>query len=163
MTAARSGAHEVVRLLLERGADVNAAETWRGQTSLMWAAGEGHAHLIPTMLSYGADVHARSKKGWTPLLFAVREGEVDVVQTLLEAGADVEEALPVEEHTRRGGSSAERAATGLNAFLLAAAERPLRAGRAADRPRRGRQRRLARLDGAAPGVVGAQVGRRGQQ
>lgn len=121
MTAARSGAHDVVRLLLDRGADVNAAETWRGQTALMWAAAEGHAHLIPTMLSYGADVDARSQKGWSPLLFAVREGEIGVVQTLLEAGADVEEELPVEEHTRRGGSSAERAATGINAFLLAAA------------------------------------------
>ena len=121
MTAARTGALDVVRLLLDRGADVNAAETWRGQTALMWAAAEGHAHLIPTMLSHGADVAARSTNGWTPLLFAVREGRIDVVQTLLEAGAGVEEALPVTEETRRGGTSAERAATGLNAFLLAAA------------------------------------------
>ena len=121
MTAARTGALDVVRLLLDRGADVNAAEAWRGQTALMWAAAEGHAHVIPTMLSHGADVAARSTKGWTPLLFAVREGRIDVVQTLLEAGAGVEEALPVTEETRRGGTSAERAATGLNAFLLAAA------------------------------------------
>ena len=121
MTAARTGDLDVVRLLLERGADVNAAESWRGQTALMWAAAEGHAQLIPAMLSYGADVSARSAKGWTPLLFAVREGRIDVVQTLLEAGVDVEEALPVTQETRRGGTSAERAATGLNAFLLAAA------------------------------------------
>ena len=121
MTAARTGALDVVRLLLDRGADVNAAESWRGQTALMWAAAEGHAHVIPTMLSHGADVAARSAKGWTPLLFAIREGRIGVVQTLLEAGAGVEEALPVTEETRRGGTSAERAATGLNAFLLAAA------------------------------------------
>ena len=121
MTAARTGALDVVRLLLDRGADVNAAESWRGQTALMWAAAEGHAHIIPTMLSRGADVAARSTKGWTPLLFAVREGRIGVAQTLLEAGAGVEEALPVTEETRRGGTSAERAATGLNAFLLAAA------------------------------------------
>ena len=121
MTAARTGDLELVRLLLARGADVNAAESWRGQTALMWAAAEGHARLIPTMLSYGADVSARSAKGWTPLLFAVREGRIDVVQTLLEAGVDVEEALPVVQETRRGGTSAERSATGLNAFLLAAA------------------------------------------
>ena len=121
MTAARTGDLDIVRLLLERGADVNAAESWRGQTALMWAAAEGHAQLIPTMLSYGGDVSARSTKGWTPLLFAVREGRIDVVQTLLEAGVDVEEALPVTQETRRGGTSAERSATGLNAFLLAAA------------------------------------------
>ncbi len=121
MTAARTGALDVVRLLLDAGADVNAAESWRGQTALMWAAAEGHAQVIPTMLSYGADVAARSYKGWTPLLFAVREGRIGVVQTLLEAGVDVEEALPVTQETRRGGTSAERSATGLNAFLLAAA------------------------------------------
>ena len=121
MTAARTGSLDVVRLLLERGADVNASESWRGQTALMWAAAEGHAQLIPTMLSYGGDVSARSAKGWTPLLFAVREGRIDVVQTLLEAGVDHEEALPVTQETRRGGTSAERSATGLNAFLLAAA------------------------------------------
>ena len=121
MTAARTGALDVVRLLLEHGADVNGAESWRGQTALMWAAAEGHEQLIPTMLSYGADVSARSTKGWTPLLFAVREGRIDVVQTLLEAGVDVEESLPVAQETRRGGTSAERSATGLNAFLLSAA------------------------------------------
>ena len=121
MTAARTGSHELVELLLDRGADVNAAETWRGQTALMWAAAEGHARLIPTMLSHGADLGVRSEKGWTPLLFAVRQGHIGVVQTLLEAGVDIEESLPVREETRRGGTSAERSATGLNAFLLAAA------------------------------------------
>jgi ankyrin repeat protein len=121
MTAARTGAPDVVELLLEGGADANAVETWRGQTALMWAAAEGHAQVIPTLLSHGADMTARSTKGWTALLFAVRQGHIGAVQTLLEAGGDVEETLPVEEETRRGGTSAERAATGLNAFLMAAA------------------------------------------
>ena len=121
MTAARTGALDVVELLLDRGADVNAAEAWRGQTALMWAAARGHAHVIPAMLSRGADAGARSERGWTPLLFAVREGRIGVVQTLLEAGVDVEEALPVIEERRRGGTSAGAEATGLNAFLLAAA------------------------------------------
>ena len=121
MTAARTGAEAVVDLLLDRGADVNAVEAWRGQTALMWAAAEGHAHIVPALLSHGADVGARSHRGWTPLLFAVREGEIGVVQTLLEAGVDVEQSLPVLEERRRGGTSAEREATGLNAFLLAAA------------------------------------------
>ena len=121
MTAARTGAPDVVELLLKGGADPNAAESRRGQTALMWAAAEGHEQAIPTLLSHGADMRARSTKGWTALLFAVRQGHIGAVQTLLEAGGDVEETLPVEEETRRGGTSAERAATGLNAFLMAAA------------------------------------------
>jgi ankyrin repeat protein len=121
MTAARTGAPDVVRRLLDAGADANAAESWRGQTALMWAAAEGHAEVIAPLLAHDAELVARSAKGWTALLFAVRQGQVDVVRTLLDAGADVEETLPVEEETRRGGTSAEAAATGLNVFLLAAA------------------------------------------
>ena len=121
MTASRTGARDVVELLLAHGADANRAEAWRGQTALMWAAAEGHAHVVPALLARGADAGARSGRGWTPLLFAVREGEIGVVRTLLEAGVDVEQSLPVLEERRRGGTSAEREATGLNAFLLAAA------------------------------------------
>lgn len=121
MTAARTGSRGVVDVLLEYGADPNTTETWRGQTALMWAAAEGNEQVIPAMLASGADMTARSANGWTPLLFAVREGQVEVVQTLLEAGGDVEESLPVLAAARRGGTSAEAAATGLNLFLLAAA------------------------------------------
>ena len=121
MTAARTGAPGVVEAMLKAGADPNATETWRGQTALMWAAAEGHAGVIPTLIEHGATLKARSSKGWTALLFAVRQGHFDSVRTLLDAGADVEETLPIEEETRRGGTSAEAAATGLNAFLLAAA------------------------------------------
>ena len=38
MTAARAGSASGGRLLLARGADVNAKESWYGQTALMWAA-----------------------------------------------------------------------------------------------------------------------------
>lgn len=120
MTAARTGLVDVVDLLLDHGADVNATESWRGQTALMWAAAEGHASVIPAMLSHGADITLRSETGWTAMLFAVREGQIDVVQTLLEAGADVEDTLPVIEKMRES-TSVRPDATGLNAFLLAAA------------------------------------------
>ena len=42
MTAARTGRVDAVKLLLERGADVNAKEGVRGQTALMWAVLENH-------------------------------------------------------------------------------------------------------------------------
>ena len=43
MMAARTGNVEAMKVLLDRGADVNAKETLRGTTPLMWAADEGHA------------------------------------------------------------------------------------------------------------------------
>ena len=121
MTAARTGALDVVELLLDHGADVKAAESWRGQTALMWAAAEGHSQVLPTLVSHGADVRERSTKGFTALLFAAREGQIGSVQTLLDAGADLYESLPVEDRRRRGATSARAQATGLNVFLLAAA------------------------------------------
>src|SRR5687768_18475623 len=40
MSASRAGHRAIVEELLARGADPNARERWRGQTALMWAAGE---------------------------------------------------------------------------------------------------------------------------
>jgi hypothetical protein len=41
MTAARAGNVDAVRMLLDRGADVNARRRYKGQTALMWAAPNG--------------------------------------------------------------------------------------------------------------------------
>ena len=94
MTAARTGVAEAVNALLAHGADVNAKESWRGQTALMWAAGEGHVGAMSALLERGADIRARSNAGWTALLFAVRDGHLDAVRTLLEVGAEVNDGLP---------------------------------------------------------------------
>lgn len=59
MTAARLGQVEVMKLLLGRGADVNARETKFGQTALMWAAGRPEA--VRLLLGRGADVRAMTK------------------------------------------------------------------------------------------------------
>ena len=54
MTAARTGRVEAARALLVRGANVNAAETWMGETALMWAAAEGHAAMVKLLAEAGA-------------------------------------------------------------------------------------------------------------
>jgi hypothetical protein len=81
MTAARTGVPEVISALIKRGANVNAKENSRGQTALMWAAGEGHAAAVRALVAGGADLRARSKGGWTALLFAAREGQAGAVRT----------------------------------------------------------------------------------
>ena len=101
MTAARVGAIEPVKSLLSRGARVDARDERRGQTALMWAAAEGHAGVVETLIEVGADFRLRLASGFTPLLFAVREGHIPVVRTLLKAGADVNGPVPM-EGSRRG-------------------------------------------------------------
>jgi ankyrin repeat protein len=121
MTAARTGKADAVRVLLDHGAMVNAKEGWHGQTALMWAAAEGHRAVIETLVARGADIRARSNGGFTALLFAAREGRISAVQALVRAGADVNDSLPVRGRQATAAPAAVPAETGLNAFLLAAA------------------------------------------
>jgi ankyrin repeat protein len=60
MVASRTGNVEAMKVLLDRGADVNAKETLRGTTALMWAADEAHPAAIQLLVQRGADIKARS-------------------------------------------------------------------------------------------------------
>jgi hypothetical protein len=52
--AADRGNAEIVKLLLDRGADVNAKDTFYGVTPLVWAANNGHAQVARMLLAHGA-------------------------------------------------------------------------------------------------------------
>src|SRR5688572_27966846 len=56
--AARNGDTEIVRLLIEHGADVNAPNT-QGHTVLYCAGGHGHVESLQVLLAAGADPNAR--------------------------------------------------------------------------------------------------------
>jgi len=89
ITCAAAGAETAVRALLTRGADVNATDTFRRQTPLMWAAAENHAAIIKLLLESGAIVDARSRGDFTALMFAVRQDAREAARLLVDAGADV--------------------------------------------------------------------------
>ena len=107
-TCARAGHVAAAKVLVAHGASLNAIESWRGQTPIMWAAAQGHGEMVSMLAEAGADVNARSgiiawerqrtseprdkwlpPGGFTPLLFAAREGRVDAAKALIAAGADV--------------------------------------------------------------------------
>ena len=78
----------MVRLLLNRGADVNAKHQF-DQTALQAAACFGREGVVQLLFEMGADVNAKDKTGMTALHFAAWFGHEGVVQLLLEMGADV--------------------------------------------------------------------------
>src|SRR6185503_342892 len=77
---------EVVRLLVDKGANVN-PET-NSETPLMHAASEGNDEVIRFLLARGAQVNVLTDDG-TPLISAVNGGHPEAMKLLLAAGADV--------------------------------------------------------------------------
>ena len=94
-----NGHKAVVKLLLERGADVESKDD-AGQTSLSRAAWNGHEAVVKLLLERGADVESKDDAGETPLSWAARNGHEAVVKLLLEKGANVESKNDFEPDAR---------------------------------------------------------------
>ena len=77
---------DVVRALVQAGADVNACAGVTRATALHMAARRGHVEIARALLDSGAVVNARNRKGDTPLQRAINCGKNEVSQLLLERG-----------------------------------------------------------------------------
>jgi len=88
LDAAKSGDVKTVKLLLEKGADVN-TKSDDGGTALMSAAKRGYMEIIKLLLDKGADINAKDTDGTTALMLAAVKGQTKVVQLLLDKGADI--------------------------------------------------------------------------
>lgn len=82
------GREEVVALLLDRGAQVNAADA-TGLTPLHIAATLDRTGEAELLLSRGADIEARDAFGDTPLHLAAIFGQTRILPVLAEHGADL--------------------------------------------------------------------------
>ncbi|KAK4831961.1 hypothetical protein QYF61_020338 [Mycteria americana] len=85
--AAVTAQDEAIRFLVsELGVNVNERATALQLTALHYAAKEGHAHTIQTLLSLGADVHAKDGKSRSALHAACAGQQAATARILLRAG-----------------------------------------------------------------------------
>ncbi|OJJ98985.1 hypothetical protein ASPACDRAFT_61660 [Aspergillus aculeatus ATCC 16872] len=88
----RSCGEEVVRMLLESGADVNAARD--ETTPLMCAANKKQDETVRMLLDRKADVNATNSAGRTALGLAILSGTCKSADLLIDSGADVNAVGP---------------------------------------------------------------------
>ena len=88
-TAAWCGCTEIVKMLIDAGADVNAKNSY-GNTPLDLAVRYGHADVVNLLIDAGADVNAKDLDAWTPLHVASLYGNIKIIKVLIDFGADVD-------------------------------------------------------------------------
>src|SRR5205823_8710328 len=90
--AVMKGNKAAVRALLQKKADVNAAQS-DGTTALHWAARLDDLEMADLLIHSGANVSAATRGGATPLELAAVNGSAAMIEKLIKAGADVNARL----------------------------------------------------------------------
>lgn len=86
--AAAYGRIRVVKLLLEKGADVN-KHNEGGETPLHYAARHGHVKVMEILLDHGADPTKKGTGCGTPMQWAGRGGQIGAIKALMRYGVSV--------------------------------------------------------------------------
>ncbi len=101
--ASHTGRSDIVKLLVDAGADLN--QTWHGVTPLFQASQNGHTEVVQVLVKAGADLN-QTWNGATPLSQASQNGHAKVVQVLVDAGADLNQtwngATPLFQASQNG-------------------------------------------------------------
>jgi ankyrin repeat protein len=111
MYAAEIGSLDTMRLLIERGADVNAQNAF-GSTALMWSVSD--PARVRLLLEHGAQVNTVARSGRSALIIAAfTNPSADVVKLLLASGAkagvmDVRHVTPLNAATFGNDTSTVR-------------------------------------------------------
>ncbi len=102
--AAAWGSSEVVKLLLDKGAEIERGDDYCSTTPLMIASEKGRVATVRLLLEYGADIHALNDELRTPLEVTANgpvsfskdgiflEGRLEIARLLLRHGAHVNDS-----------------------------------------------------------------------
>ncbi|MBN3313755.1 BCL3 protein, partial [Atractosteus spatula] len=86
--AVQSGSCELVKLLLDSGADIDAVDIKSGRSPLIHAVENNNMEMVNFLIKCGASVNAQSYSGNSALHSACGRGLVEAVRLLLRNGAD---------------------------------------------------------------------------
>ena len=145
--AASSNSVKLVRLILKKGATVNAfASRIRGRTTLQAAIKSGSTDLVEILIDAGSDLNAAASpnSGYTALQAAVKINNVKLVSKLISLGVDINTGPSLingrtclQEAARKGHSElvqillnagAKVNATGVAKYIFTALQAVARAG-----------------------------------
>ena len=85
--ASEKGHLDIVKLLIDKGADVHAKDTF-GKTALNLAS--QRLEIVKLLIEKGAEVNAKTKKGLTALVCAGGTQKHEIIKVLLENKANVD-------------------------------------------------------------------------
>jgi ankyrin repeat protein len=95
-TAASAGRVEMVRYLVEHGADIHARLSTQfpggvsdGRKAIHLAVTNGHVEVVKYLLDQGCDPNEPGGSGYTPLIVAAENNFYDLADLLIARGADV--------------------------------------------------------------------------
>ncbi|KAM5179841.1 M-phase phosphoprotein 8 [Mantella aurantiaca] len=87
MIAAAAGQDDILRILIRKGAKINARQK-NGTTALIHAAEKNYLTTVSMLLEAGAFVNLQQATGETALMKACKKGNYDIARLLIEQGAD---------------------------------------------------------------------------
>ena len=86
MLRRKRGRMEVVKLMIEKGSDINIEDKY-GQNCIFYSVREGHFAVTELLIQKGANINQVDKKKMTPYSFAEKFNQWKIAELLLANGA----------------------------------------------------------------------------